>query len=127
MKIEEAQAFYFDYAGKLNDRIRTLAITGIGIIWVFKQTTETGPWVPQKLLGPGVLLVAALGLDVLQLAYGMVVWGRVAKREDKRTPGYEINVPNWVNWPTAFMVYSRILLVLLGYVLLIMYLKGRFA
>jgi hypothetical protein len=127
MKIQDARAFYFDYASKLNDRIRTLAITGIGIIWVFKETTGTGSRVPRELLGPGVLLVAALAFDVLQLAYGMIAWGRMARKGDQQAAEYEIAKPSWFNWPTTFMFYSRMLLVFIGYILLIAYMKSRFA
>src|SRR5713226_7278975 len=125
MKTENAEAFYFDYAEKLNDRLRTLAMTGIGIIWVFKQCTETGAWMPQTLLRPGFLLVAGLALDVLQQAYGMIAWGAVAKKF-KNKPSGDFEVPNWLNWPTKTMLYLRILLTIGGYILLLTYLRSRF-
>jgi len=119
MKVRDARAFYFDYAKKLDDRIRTLAITGIAIIWVFKQTTDAGFKVPQQLVTPGVLLITALALDVLQLAYGMIAWGKMAKRGAGKEPDYDIEKPAWLNWPTMFMAYSRMLFVFAAYVLLI--------
>lgn len=128
MDISAAREFYFDYTGKLNDRVRTLAMSGIGIIWVFKQTTGTGTWMPHALFGPGFLLVAALGLDVFQQAYGALAWGWLARKSlNELPPTTQIDVPRWINWPTTLMFYSKALLVAVGYVLLLFYLQSRFS
>lgn len=127
MDIAAARAFYFDYTAKLNDRIRTLAMSGIGIIWVFKQTIDTGTWMPNALFAPGFLLVAALGLDVFQQAYGAMTWGWLSRKSKNIAPTTQIHIPGWVNRPTAVMFYTKAFLVAAGYVLLLLYLKGRFS
>lgn len=127
MKIADARAFYFDYAEKFNDRLRTLAMTGIGIIWVFKESNPTGSWIPGALLSPGVLLVAALALDVLQQAYGMLAWRFVAGKGEGDAPDRQIQPARWLDWPTMTMFYARMLLVFAAYIWLLAYLKSRFS
>ena len=127
MKIAAARAFYFDYAEKFNDRLRTLAMAGIGIIWVFNQSNQTGPWIPRELLAPGILLVAALALDVLQHAYGMLAWRLVASKGEGYAPEREIETPKWLDWPTMSMFYARTLLVFAAYIYLLLYLRSRFS
>ena len=79
---------------------------------------------PKDLVVPGVLLIGALALDVVQLAYGMVAWKRMAEKGDAKQPDYEVETPAWLNWPTMVMAYSRMLLVFVAYVLLIKYMTN---
>src|SRR5438876_599158 len=124
MKIADARAFYFDYAEKFNDRLRTLAMTGIGIIWVFKESNQTSSWIPKALLSPGILLVAALAFDVLQQAYGMLAWRFVAGKGEGYVAERQIETPRWLDWPTMTMFYARMLLVFAAYIWLFAYLIG---
>jgi hypothetical protein len=126
MKTKDAAAFYFDYSAKLNDRVRTLAMTGIGIIWVFKQTTVTGAWIPRGLLWPAMLLVASLTADVLQQAYGAIIWGRL-QAKTRAAPDLEIRPPRWIDLPTLILFCTNLVLVLVSYVMLLLYLNSRFS
>ena len=98
-------------------------MTGIGIIWVFKE--NTGSLIPKALLAPGILLVTALAFDVLQQAYGMLAWRWVASKGEGYVPERQIETPKWLDRPTTTIFYARMLLVFAGYICLLAYLKSR--
>ena len=63
-----------DFTGLASTAARTLALSGIAIIWIFKHDGENGPQLPPELLAPALWLVISLSLDLLQYVTGAVVW-----------------------------------------------------
>ena len=66
MNLQDYRDDFYTYSGKASDISRQLAFAGIAIIWIFKKKVPaTGLTVPSELILPGILIVLALGVDLL--------------------------------------------------------------
>jgi hypothetical protein len=128
MKLAECRSAYQQLSGKASDLARTLSLSGIAIIWVFKSNTSTGPEIPQELFRPGVFVVLSLALDLLQYVSSAVAWGVYGRVRELRgtTVEEEFKAPRWLNWPGILTFYGKILCVALAYYYLLQYLIARF-
>jgi len=85
MKLDDYRETFYSYTGKASDISRQLAFAGIAIIWIFKKDLPgAGLTVPRELIVPGLLIVLALGFDLLQYCLGTVIWGGVLSTQRSR-------------------------------------------
>ena len=57
MKLKDAQASYYEYSAKASDVSRTLSLSGIAIIWVFRVDTTNGPVISDGLIAAGLFMI----------------------------------------------------------------------
>jgi hypothetical protein len=88
-----------DFTGLASAAARTLALSGIAIIWIFKQDGENGPQLPPELLVPAMWLVISLSIDLLQYVTGAVVWTFFHRHHELRGRKPEDKVPASPFWP----------------------------
>ena len=61
MKLKDARASYYEYSAKASDVSRTLSLSGIAIIWVFRVDTTNGPVISDGLIAAGLFMITARG------------------------------------------------------------------
>jgi hypothetical protein len=128
MKLEDARNAYYEFSGKVSDISRTLSLTGIALIWVFKVDSKDGPHVPHELILPAFVLVLALSADFLHYVVATIAWGIYQRYKEKSgaTEKEQFFAPTWINWPTTFFLFPlKILFVCTAYILLLRFLWIR--
>ena len=128
MKLKDAREAYYEYTKKASEVARSLAFGGIALIWVFKTDVGGIPKVPDALLLPAALLATSLAFDLLQGVAGSVIWGvfhRLKERESELGENPEIDAPGWINLPTLFFFWGKLILVGSGFVLIIKFTLGK--
>src|ERR1022692_3067659 len=76
LTLKDLREAYYALSGKASDIVRQLGLGGIALIWVFKTDRGGGEWVvPSGLILPGILIVIALGLDLLHYLAATAIWG----------------------------------------------------
>jgi hypothetical protein len=122
MKLVDVRKAYYEFSGTVSKIARTLALSGIAVIWVFKTDSVDRPHLPRELVLTTFLLVAALALDLMHYVTAIVVWGtyhRVKERQHT-TEATEFEVPRWFNWPTTFFLFpSKVIALAAAYVFLL--------
>jgi hypothetical protein len=120
---------YYFYSGKASDIARTLALSAIAVVWIFKVDTRQGAYgFAAPLLFAAWGAVAALFLDMLQYAWAALIWGawcRLKERSGVKS-GDEIDAPPWFNWPSLGFFWGKLVLVAIVYVRMLDYLAQRF-
>lgn len=66
MKLKDARDNYYFYSGKASDIARQLSFAGLGVVWIFKIDSASGPVVPSRFVLPTLLILVALSCDFLQ-------------------------------------------------------------
>lgn len=124
MNLADYRTAYYELSGKASDVARQLAFAGIALIWIFHERGDTPIAIPTSLVTPAALFICGLGFDLLQYVCGALIWGAFHRYHEKRL-GPEskkpLAAPAWFNWPGVFFFWSKLLLVLGGYALLLSY------
>lgn len=125
MKLEGYKKDYHDFSGKLSDNVRKLAFAGIAIVWIFKQE-ENGTYVVPGILKTAMLLfVLSLSFDLLQYIYQTIVWGVFHRYNEKKFDGrgdVELLAPCYLNWPSNILLWSKVVVLVAGYIFMIRFL-----
>lgn len=112
MKISDYQEVYRELSGKASELSRTLALSGIAVIWVFAVTTKDGQQkLPDALLWPGILIIGSLALDLLQYLLSAAVYGIYARLLEYRKVSHDKDLdphPRWFNWPANACYWGKL-------------------
>jgi hypothetical protein len=125
MTLDDARKAYYEFSGKASEIARTLALSGLAVVWIFKVDSKDGPHVPPQLVLPAFLFVLALALDFLQYVVQTAIWGIYQRYKERKgtKEKSEFLAPAWFNWPATFFLFpGKILVVCGGYVVLLNYL-----
>lgn len=127
MKLSEYKNDYYEFTGKLSDINRNIAFAAIAIIWIFKQTAEGGAIViPKDFIFPSILIVCALGFDLLQYIYQSATWSLFYHRNEKKAtednPDPDILAPDYLNYPSWFLFVFKVFFVIWAYSIIFSYL-----
>ena len=128
MKISELRDAYYDASGTVSDLVRKLALAGIGVIWIFRVGDKTGGITYfDAMLWPLGLFVGSLAADFLQYLYKTVVWGSLnhyywLKHKDNDK---EIRISEKWNWPAIVLFWSKSLLTIIAYGLLLRFIFSQ--
>ncbi len=128
VKLADCRAAYQELSGKASDLSRTLSLSAIAIIWVFKSDTSNGPSIPSELVVPGFFVVSSLALDLLQYVAGTAAWGGYGRIKELSgvSANEEFQAPRWLNWPATTFFYGKLTCVAVAYFLLLRFLLQRF-
>jgi len=129
MKLSEFRADYYTHSGKASEAAKRLSFAGIAIIWLLRVDSLACP-IEKGLLPPLILFGFSLLTDLLQYTYATFIWGRFHEREEKKVgdPAKEdpmVTAPRWYNRPIWVCFWGKIAAVVVGYVLLLSFLFGK--
>lgn len=123
-KLQSFRQYHYDATVKVSENTRTLAISAIAIVWLFKTEISGVHTIPRALLWPLITILAALALDFLQYVYRSIIWHIIFKEKEKELAEHKINedselyVEDCVNTPGYLLFYSKIILLAISYYLL---------
>jgi hypothetical protein len=130
MKLSEYRQTYQEFSGLASSASRQLAFAGIAIIWIFQREANALHALPISLVFPLMCMAIALACDLLQYVVSAAVWGifhRVHERNavlhDNEDP--EVSAHPGLNWPGIIFYWSKLTMVLVGYLTLINYLLNE--
>jgi len=120
-KLEKFRQYHYDATTKVSENTRTLAISAIAIVWLFKTESGGSHIVSGNLLLPLLLVVAALALDFFQYIYRSVVWHFIFRRREQElangaiTEESELYESSWVNFLAYIFFYAKAFLLVVAY------------
>jgi hypothetical protein len=123
--VAEWRADYETLTGLASDVSRKLGFAGIAVIWIFKTDVKAGIYaVPAALYLAGVAIVASLTFDLLQYAWGSIVWGIFWRtREKKGLPAdHKFSANPKLNWPALGFFWLKLLAMVIAYYFLLRFL-----
>ncbi len=122
MKLQEYREAYYEFSERASDVARAAALGGLAIIWIFKTQIGEHPALPRALLWPTMLILAALGCDLLQYVAGALIWGIVFRHreshQDDRDFNQDADHSAWLPVPIQVLFFMKFGLMVLSYVLL---------
>ena len=125
MELKEYRKDYQYFSGKLGDNSRKLAFAGIAVVWIFKQG-ESGAYVIPPILKTAMLLfVSTLSFDLLQYIYQTTTWGIYHRYNERKFKGKEdikLLAPYFLNWPSNFLFWSKVVCLVGGYFVILKFL-----
>jgi len=128
--LDRFRQYHYDATVKVSENTRTLALSAIAIVWLFKQQTSGTYEVPESLLISLVLVVAAMSLDFLQHVYRSIAWHIVFRIQEEKlangqiTEKSELYVSSWINFIGYLFFYAKIFCLVFAYLKLLVYFFG---
>lgn len=121
MKLSEIRNAYEELSGSLSKINRQLTFAGIGIVWLFRVTTEQGTTTIDKgMLVPILCFVISFGVDLLQYLWQSYIWYFFywCKRKHGSKEEDEVNEPEWPNVVAWVMFTIKVLALMIAYICL---------
>ncbi|UEB94639.1 hypothetical protein LIS66_19970 [Pseudomonas sp. HN2] len=108
-KLEDFREGYYVHSGKVSDNVRSLCISAVAIIWVFKQDANQVTNLPVPLYWALLWVVAALAFDFAQYFYASSAWGIFTRIQERRNVAddTELDAPPILNWPSIMFFYLK--------------------
>jgi hypothetical protein len=109
---------YQYFSGKASEAIKTLALGGIAVIWLFHDDKLT-PALEVIFIWPLTLLTLSLAFDLLHYVVGAVTWYRFYIHHEVNTPKDQcddIAAPSWKRDVVSLFFYAKIVVLVVGYV-----------
>lgn len=122
------QEEYEYYSSKASEINRSLALGGLGIVWIFKNTDPTMPMLDKDFLWPLFVLVLSLLADLLHYVVGGLTWYYFYCHHERNTPlpdQADISAPFWKRNIVTSFFYIKVGLMITAYVLLVKILFSR--
>jgi hypothetical protein len=125
------------FTGKASEIVRQLGFAGIALVWLFRIQGSSGLDVlPKDLRVPTILIVTSLAMDLLHYVWGSAAWGvfgsvketQIKKVEDdweKLKEAEPFRAPSWINYPTNFFFWGKIVVICAAYALMALYIGKR--
>ncbi|MDX2361566.1 MAG: hypothetical protein QNK23_12220 [Crocinitomicaceae bacterium] len=130
--IDDYRKDYEYFTGKASEINRSLVLGGIGVIWIFKVTTEQGASIPYGLVLPLTWLLTALFFDLMQYIIGGLIWWIFYRfkewqiKKEKIAADEDIKAP-WILPGIIHLLYwSKIFSSVIAYYLLFFFLYDKF-
>lgn len=123
--LEDYRQAYYEFSGKASDIARTLALSGLAIIWIFNKSDGGGGlYLPREFFAPAIWLVLALAFDLLQYVVAAFVWGTFHRVMEKRRRKSDdlIVADSRLTWPQNTFFGLKLLAVAIAYVQLLQFL-----
>lgn len=112
--LDKFRQYHYDATAKVSENTRTLALSAIAIVWLFKHDNGGAYEIPESLLSPLALVIFAMTLDFCQYVYRSIAWHVIFRREEKRlaeqqiTESTELYVSPWVNFLAYCFFYAKV-------------------
>ena len=135
--VYELIQWHTDATTKVSNIVRSLALSEVGIIWIFYTKIEKDNSIiyglPKELLWPLILVVIALTFDLLQYFIRSLITHILYRKYEKKYPNRndrekkDLPYKAWHNYITYFLFYAKTVSVIISYVLLGCYLFSLFS
>jgi len=118
------------YTERASEISRTLCLSGLAVVWIFRTPTSTGSFLAPSLLWVAGLIVVALLVDLLQYVVGAELTRRVArskelKLKEVKLPGdAEVLYPASHPVPMSVLWWTKIGLVVVAWLILLVFVLG---
>lgn len=128
-KLREFRQYHINATGKVSENTRTLALSALALMWLFKKEVAGTYEVPHALLVPLLLVVLALALDFSQYVYRSIVFHHLFRREEMRlekkeiTEDDELHINTHVNTPAYALFYLKVICLVIAYIELLSHLS----
>lgn len=125
--------YYYRATARVSDNIRTLTLSEIGIIWLFKISDPDKIVFPEGLVFPLVFCISALCLDFMQYLYQSIAWDikKTQMENSFKSKGLEIDINkqfkpmNAINVPSTVFFYGKAIFFLISYIGLLLFLISK--
>jgi hypothetical protein len=128
-KLSDYKLTYEEASSKVSDLTRQMALAGIAIIWIFRQPDSSDKIICEGLIPPLIFFVFTLTFDILQYIYKTVAWAiffrTKEKKAKKKNPDPPMQANPIMNLPTWILFASKVVCLLLGYILIFTYLFDK--
>jgi len=131
VKLSKAQESYSYFSSTASTIARQIAFAGIGVVWVFNlPAPHTAIAIPQPLRVVVLLLVVCLALDLLQYAYGSLVWAvfaRILERghANRSDEDPEMDASPYLNWPSLACFWVKLVVLVIAYICLAAFIASK--
>jgi hypothetical protein len=117
-KLSSFREGYYHHSGKVSDNVRSLCLSAVAIIWVFKQDAVGATNLPTPLYWALLWVFVALALDFAQYLYASSAWGIFVRLKERQhvADEQEITAPWILNWPSIAFFHLKTLSAILVYV-----------
>lgn len=128
LKLKELQNTYEALSGLASENARKLSFVGVAVIWIYRIGDQGEYGIPDELVAPLLMLVAALAADLLQYVVSSLVYMGLFKRRERLEAADEslagkdfklskvYDATGWVFW------IIKIVLTIVAYVILLRFL-----
>ncbi|MFQ6333999.1 hypothetical protein [Methylophilus sp. 3sh_L] len=121
--------YHSDATKKVSENTRTLALSAIAIVWLYKVTKPEGGFtLPEELITPLLLVFFALAADFSQYLYGSIAWHIIFRLEEVKLHKGLITedsnlegVEPWILYIPYILFYGKTVLVGFAYYYLLTY------
>jgi hypothetical protein len=128
-KLQTYRDYHFDATKKVSENTRTLALSAIAIVWLYKVTKPEGGFtLPEELITPLLFVVFALAADFAQYLYGTIAWHIIFRLEEVKLHKGLISedsdldgVEPWILYVPYILFYGKTVLVGFAYYYLLTY------
>lgn len=116
-KLSDYKEDYYLFTGKLSDINRQIAFAGLAIIWIFKKGENSDIQLDIELVKPAIFIVCALAFDIFQYIYQSIIWSLFYTYYNRKhkSEEYKIESPEYLNYPSWFFFFLKVILVLIAY------------
>jgi hypothetical protein len=80
--LKEVWAKKNTFTKSASDLSRTMCLSGLGVVWIFRVSTKTGSAIPAWLMWCSLLIVLSLLFDLLQYVSGAYRVDRFARKKE---------------------------------------------
>lgn len=119
--LEKFRQYHYDATVKVSENTRTLALSAIAIVWLFRRENGSAYEMPESLLQPLMLVLVAMSLDFFQYVYRSIVWHILFRSQERKlekeeiTEQSELYISSWINFPGYLFFYTKILFLIFAY------------
>jgi hypothetical protein len=126
-KLKDYRAAHYTNTSKVSDNVRSLALSAIGIVWIFKKQIGDGFQIPSSLYLPLLLVFSAMALDFLQYLYSSTAWYIFFRCKEKQNIDEEkdFDAPPIINLPSYILFYGKVVTIGIAYLYLIIFLINQ--
>ena len=131
MKLSTAQDAHYTHSGTASTVARQMAFAGIAIVWLFNGADLPGAiTLPPPLMLATLLLALSLSFDLLQYLIATLIWSQFARRIEKKQKhrkedDRELPASPYLNWPSNFCFWAKMVLLMGAYCILAIFLAAR--
>lgn len=125
--LKEVWANKDSYTKGASDLSRTLCLSGLAVVWIFRSPSAKGSAIPAWLMWCSLLIVISLALDLAQYVLGAYRVGRFARTMEQQGKTDNDNVEYPTNHPKPMnrLWIAKIVFVSVAWVGLITYITFR--
>ncbi len=128
-KLQTYRDFHFGATAKVSENTRTLALSAVAIVWLYKITNQDGSFsLPEELITPLLYVFGALAADFAQYLYSSIAWHIIFRLEERKLSKGMINedteldgVEPWTNYVPYALFYGKTVLVGIAYYYILTY------